>query len=138
MPSPSDPAVVVRRFLDALTAKDADTASALVSDDIAWHNSGLPTIRGRKRFEAALKSMSGPSFSVEIRIHHLAADGDIVLTERTDVLGVGPVATAFWVCGRFEVHDGRITVWDDKYSLGDVLRGSAVGAFRALAGVVRR
>ena len=36
---------------------------------------------------------------------------------------------AFWVCGTFEVHDGRITVWRDRFDFADLtwafLRGDA-------------
>ena len=61
-------------------------------------------------------------------MHHIAADGPVVLTERTDVLGVGPVRAAFWVCGTFEVHDGRITVWRDRFDFADLTWSFVRGA----------
>jgi limonene-1,2-epoxide hydrolase len=67
-------------------------------------------------------------------MHHIASNGPVVLTERTDVLGVGPVSASFWVCGTFEVHDGRITVWRDRFDYADltwaVVRGSVAALFR--------
>ena len=46
-----------------------------------------------------------------------AVNGASVLTERTDVLVIGPVRMQFWVCGVFEVHNGRITLWRDYFDL---------------------
>ena len=38
-----------------------------------------------------------------------------MLTERTDVLERGAFRAGFWVDGTFEVVDGRITVWRDRF-----------------------
>ena len=58
----------------------------------------------------------------------------MVLTERTDVLVAGRVRAEFWVCGTFEVHDGRITLWRDRFDLVDttvaMLRGLLTAPFR--------
>ncbi len=51
----------------------------------------------------------------EARLHHIAAEDGVVLTERTDVIERGAYRPAFWVCGTFEVVDGRITVWRDRF-----------------------
>jgi limonene-1,2-epoxide hydrolase len=60
-----------------------------------------------------------------------------VLTERTDVLVFGPVRLQFWVCGVFEVHNGRITLWRDYFDIFDFtkaigrgLLGAAIPALR--------
>jgi limonene-1,2-epoxide hydrolase len=41
---------------------------------------------------------------------------------------------AFWVCGTFEVRDGRITLWRDRFDYADLtwafLRGTAAGLLR--------
>ena len=67
-----------------------------------------------------------------VHFHHVAADGDVVLTERSDALGVGPVEQRFWVHGRFELRDGRIAVWHDSFDFRDY----AVSLVRGLAGAV--
>ena len=51
----------------------------------------------------------------EVKFHRIAAEGNAVLTERTDALVFGPLRLQFWVCGVFEVHDGRITLWRDYF-----------------------
>jgi limonene-1,2-epoxide hydrolase len=67
----------------------------------------------------------------EARMHHAAAAGEFVLTERTDVLGHGRFETEFWVCGTFRVRDGLIVLWDDHFSWGNLVRSSLLGLVRA-------
>ena len=63
----------------------------------------------------------------EVKIHRIAADGNAVLTERTDALVFGPLRVQFWVCGTFEVHAGRITLWRDYFDAYDIVKGLARG-----------
>jgi limonene-1,2-epoxide hydrolase len=69
----------------------------------------------------------------EVKIHRIAADGNSVLTERTDALIVGPLRLQFWVCGIFEVHNGAITLWRDYFDKFDFL---VKAPLRALVGIV--
>lgn len=119
----------VEKFLTALRDKDLDTADSLLADDLVYQNVGFPTIRGRSRTIKLFKGMQRPSLGFDVKIHRTAADGNTVLNERTDVLAFGPVRLIFWVCGVFEVHDGRITLWRDYFDNVDfakaVVRGVA-------------
>jgi len=136
-PVQTSPAAVVSAFLDALARKDVDAAMALVEDDIVYRNVSLPPVRGvnalRRLFER-WAALSATGF--EVVMHRLAVDGQTVLTERTDVLLFGPVRQQFWVCGTFEVVDGRITLWRDYFDYanfaGGLLRGIAGAAVPAL------
>ena len=65
-------------------------------------------------------------------MHHIAADGDVVLTDRTDILIFGPVRIAFWVTGTFALREGRIVLWHDHFSFENFVRGVVVGVFRAI------
>jgi limonene-1,2-epoxide hydrolase len=103
-----------------------------LSEDVVWRNTGLPTVRGR-RVGGMLRDMERRGIGFEARLHHIAADGDIVLTDRTDVLRYKRWESAFWVCGTFEVRDGRIVLWDDHFSAGNLL----VASVKGLVGVVR-
>jgi len=122
---------LVRDFLEAMAGPDIERAVALLSPDVEWLNTGLPTLRGR-RVHAVLRDMPRRRIGFDVEIHHIAGEGDVVLTDRTDVLWKGPVRSAFWVCGTFTVRDGLITRWDDHYSAGNVLKGLVVGTFRSL------
>ena len=102
----------VETFLYALQDEDFDTAEALVSEDLVWQNVGLTKMRGRRRIMKLFRSGEGRA-GFEVKIHHIATDGSSVLTERTDALIFGPLRLQFWVCGTFELQDGRIRVWRD-------------------------
>ncbi len=131
------PETVVRAFLEALERLDTAAATAMVSDDIVYVNKGLPAVRGRSQFERAMGFLGRYCDDFEARINHLAVDGDIVLTERVDLIGKGDFRPEFWVCGTFEVCDGRIVLWSDHFDFVNVtiacLRSAATMGLRRLA-----
>jgi limonene-1,2-epoxide hydrolase len=120
--SPGDSVSVVRAFLEALAVPDTDRAVELLGLDVEWRNTGLPTFRGKRVF-AMLKDMEKRRVGFGVEIHTIAAQGDVVLTDRTDYLWKGPIKTGFRVRGTFTVRDGLITVWDDAFSWGGLLKG---------------
>lgn len=121
----------VETFLRALADEDFDTADAALDDDLTYENVGLPTIHGRHAAMKLFRRMQGRA-AFEVKIHRSAADGAAVLTERTDALIFGPLRMQFWVCGVFEVHDGRITLWRDYFDFYDIVKATV----RALAALV--
>lgn len=123
----------VERFLTALAHGDADPAAALLTDDIAWKNVGMPTLRGRL-VGRSFHAMNSARVGFDVIVHNIAANDGVVLTERTDMLSFGPVSVEFWVCGTFVLRDGKIAVWHDYFSLGDLVRGTVVGLVRAALG----
>lgn len=127
----TDPALVVRQFLSLLETGQAEAAVGLLAEDVVWRNTSLPTVRG-KRVGRMLEDMERRRIRFSADLHRVAVDGDAVLTERTDYLRYGRWVSSFWVCGTFEVHEGRITLWDDHFSMGNVLAGSVKGLFRML------
>ncbi|MCH7789450.1 MAG: nuclear transport factor 2 family protein [Acidobacteria bacterium] len=121
------PQSVVEAFLAALAAKDAETADALIDDDIEYVNVSLPAVRGRSEFGRVLALLSRPGTGFEVYLHSIAAEGSTVLTERTDVVVIGSVRIQFWVWGRFEVRDGAITLWRDSFDFVDIARATVRG-----------
>ena len=103
-----DPEQTVREFCRLLALPDTKAAVALLADDVVWKNTGLPTFTGRK-VGGLLLDAEKRGVTVDITVHHAAANGDVVLTDRTDVLRKGRWETSFWVRGTFEVRDGKIT-----------------------------
>ena len=128
--APSPPAQVVRDFLDALAGNDLDAALELVADDLVYTNVPMPSLRGRDRLDRAFRPLLG-RFGFRVHFHNVATEDDVVLTERTDALVIGPVVWQFWVYGRFEIVDGRIAVWRDSFDYADV----TVGLVRGLLGI---
>jgi len=116
----------VETFLYAAQDEDFDTAESVLADNIEWQNVGFPTIRGRDRIVKLLRHGEG-RMGFEVKIHRIAAEGNAVLTERTDALILGPLRIQFWVCGVFEVHGGRITLWRDYFDMRDVIKGTVRG-----------
>lgn len=126
---------VVQAFLGHLERMDIDAALALMSEDAVYQNVPLPPDRGKAAVGRTLNRMMGVGSGFRVEHHNIAANGPVVLTERTDVLSVGTVDAAFWVCGTFEVHDGRITLWRDRFDWVDFtlawVRGGAKAALAA-------
>lgn len=129
--TPATSVKTVERFLNALQEQDIDTAESTLAQNLVYQNVGFPTVYGRNRTIKLFRSM--PKWmSFEVKIHRIAADGAAVLTERTDVLAFGPLRVQFWVCGVFEVHEGRITLWRDYFDMLDMIKATV----RGLVGVV--
>ncbi|MFI6367011.1 limonene-1,2-epoxide hydrolase family protein [Nocardia sp. NPDC050630] len=125
-----DAITTVREFFAALEIGAVDEALDLLHPDVVWKNTSLPTVGGGLT-RKILRGLNRDTIGFAAEMHHIAADGDCVLTDRTDILRVGPLRIAFWVCGTFELRDGRIILWHDHFSWENVLRGTAVGLIRA-------
>jgi limonene-1,2-epoxide hydrolase len=129
---PRAPADVVTHFLNALQASDPDAVIALADDDIVYSNVSLPSIRGKDRFARAVRTYFRRNMGFEVIVHNIAENGGSVLTERSDAIILGPFRAQFWVCGVFEVHDGKITLWRDYFDWRD----TTVATIRGLLGIV--
>ncbi|OBI88493.1 limonene-1,2-epoxide hydrolase family protein [Mycobacterium asiaticum] len=127
----SDNIRTVEGFLYALQDQDFETADAALHDDLVYENYGYSRIRGGRKVAKLFRKMEG-RIGFEVKFHRVAADGSAVLTERTDALIFGPLRLQFWVCGIFEVQDGRIILWRDYFDSYDFLKATV----RGLVGVV--
>ncbi|WP_300641529.1 limonene-1,2-epoxide hydrolase family protein [Nocardioides sp.] len=128
-----DQVSVVTTFLDALAAGDSRTAVDLLDSDVEWRNTGLPTLRGRRATGALLgMEKRRVGFGYEMHAVAVSADGDSVLTDRTDWITLGRFRTDFWVRGTFTLREGRILVWDDAFSMGSFATGSLRGLLRVV------
>ncbi len=125
----TDSATIVRAFFAALEDRAVKQALELADDRIVWRNTSLPTVRG-KLVGRLLRGMDKDWMGFRADFHHIAADGDVVLTERTDYLRLGRLEIDFWVCGTFELKNGRIVLWHDHFSWGNVLGGTVRGLSR--------
>ena len=128
----------VLRFLDLLQAGDVDTASDLLAPDVRYTNVSLPTIRGREAVHRVLRTaLDLPGAGFEADVHSIAAAGNTVLTERVDVLRCGPVRIRFWVCGRFDVVDGRVVLWRDYFDWWNFVTATLRGLLGGIRGSTR-
>ena len=133
--SPADPSPTAKdtvlEFLHALEAQDHDTVEALLAPDVRYTNVSLPTLRGSKLVTGVIRRALRPGTGFAVKNHNIAVDGNTVMTERTDILKVGPLHIGFWVCGTFRVEDGQITLWRDYFDWWNITKGTV----RGLAGV---
>ncbi len=120
-------ATVVRAFLASLELRDVERAVNLVAEDLVYENVSLPTVHGREALRRVLGAALKLATGFEAHTHRIAVNGPVVLTERTDVLEVGRLRVAFWVCGTFEVRDGRITLWRDHFDWLNVTSATVRG-----------
>ncbi len=128
----ASPVAIVERFLDLFVATEDDEAVDLLTVDVLYENTGLPAVRGREQVRRIFRAARRLGGRFEYRMHAISVDGESVLTERTDALEWGRMRVQFWVCGRFDVRDGEIVLWRDRF---DYLTFS-VAFLRGLLGIV--
>lgn len=133
----TDAVATVTTFLDALSRLDIDAALALLAEDIVYQNVSLPKAQGKTAVAKQLGLMGRYCTGFEAINHRIVGDGNTVLTERTDIIEIGKVRSEFWVCGTFEVRDGRIVLWRDYFDWANILAATAKGAGKALVGLAK-
>ncbi len=121
----------VETFLYGLQDENFDAADATLADNILYQNVGYTTMRGRQRIIKLFRMGQG-RYRFEVKFHRVAVDGNAVLTERTDAIIIGRFRMQFWVCGVFEVHGGKITLWRDYFDAFDIF---VKAPLRGLAGI---
>lgn len=132
---------VVETFLPAaLRDRDFDLVSSLLADDVVYENVGYPTFRGAQRIVKAFRDMESrtPMVKWDVEIHRIASSGASVMTERTDSIIIGRFRADFWVCGVFDVHDGKITLWRDYFDVMDLAKGTIRGLLALALPSMRR
>jgi limonene-1,2-epoxide hydrolase len=122
------PIEIVESFLYAMRDENYDAMRGALDDEVVCHSVGMPIVRGAHRAVNMLRRLLQlPGAGFDVKIHRIAAEGTSVLTERTDVMLYGPLRIQFWVCGVFEVRDGRITLWRDYFDFLDVVKATVRG-----------
>lgn len=105
----------VLAFIEAWNRLDQERIYALMAEDILYHNMPLEPVRGRAGVRAHLDAW--PVDACEWELLHIAARGNVVLTERVDRFRRGEDRIVVPVMGAFEVADGLITHWRDYFDL---------------------
>jgi limonene-1,2-epoxide hydrolase len=108
---------LVQEFCDRMVDRDAEALRPLLADDAVYQNTGMPASVGVDAIIANLTGQFGAfPDSYEYRMQHIVADGDVVMTERLDMIG-GPDGTLHGVpvMGTFVVTDGKISRWTDYW-----------------------
>lgn len=122
----------VELFLD-LSQRGDQQAADLLHPDVDLTMS-MPTIRGKRNVLRVCRMLK--SFTI-VHVGSIAADGDIVLSERIDRLSIGPIRVHVWVNARFTVQDGRIISWRDYGDPWDLGSGLVRGVLGLLIPALR-
>ncbi|HEX4251138.1 MAG TPA: limonene-1,2-epoxide hydrolase family protein [Pseudonocardia sp.] len=128
----TDSVATVKAFLDALGRLDTDAALSLLAEDVVYQNVSLPKATGKAAVAKQLALFGRYCTGFEAINHRIVGDGATVLTERTDIIEVRKIRSEFWVCGTFEVRDGKIVLWRDYFDWANFLAAAAKGAGRAV------
>lgn len=116
----SKPIEVVREFCDLMAKRDTEAVRPYLADDAVYQNTGMLATVG---IGAVLENLGGQFAmfpdSYEYRVQHIVADGDVVMTERLDMIkGPDGGLHGVPVMGTFVVCDGKITRWTDYFDTG--------------------
>jgi limonene-1,2-epoxide hydrolase len=113
----TDAAAVVNSFLARICARDLEGALELVTDDCEYDNVPIRKVSGPDGIRATLAPFLAGCTGVDWIVHHQAAEGDVVMNERTDRFEMGGRWVELGVAGLFVVRDGRIALWRDYFDL---------------------
>jgi limonene-1,2-epoxide hydrolase len=134
VPTPASGIRVVEDLFEALKALDIERALRLLSDDIVYENVPFPPDRGKRAVERTLRLMGRVVDEFDVRMHNIVEHDGVVLTERTDIGRGRWVDLEFWCCGTFEIENGKIRVWRDRFDVGSVFVQLATSPLRRLLG----
>lgn len=112
-----NPICQVEGFIEAWNQSDLAAIEAALDDAVIYHNIPMEPIAGKNPVVEVIRGFLAGTTACNWETHHIAANGPIVMTERTDqfTLANGREA-AVRVMGTFEIAaDGRITHWRDYF-----------------------
>ena len=114
---------LVEAFCAAWKARDVDDIVSYFADDAVYHNIPIDPVTGPEAIRTFIEGFLGGVDSVTFEVRHIAAAGDVVLTERVDVFEAPGKRIELPVMGTFEVRDGRIAAWRDYFDLQQFMGG---------------
>ena len=118
----SDGAIdVVRRFCAAWADGDVEALLEYFTDDAVYHNIPIAPVTGRDAIRTTIEGFAAGVEKIEFRVDNIAADGDVVLTERVDVFTTPAATIELPVMGTFEIRDGKIAAWRDYFDMNQFM-----------------
>ena len=108
---------LIRRFCAAWNTIDIPTILDFFADDCVYHNMPIQPIQGKDAIKGVIEQFTAPFERCPWEILHIAAAGDVVLTERIDRFIGADKTVELPVMGVFELRDGKIAAWRDYFDL---------------------
>jgi limonene-1,2-epoxide hydrolase len=117
-----NPAIeIVKSFIASWKTVDIDHIMSFLSEDIFYHNIPMEPVSGLAATRASFKSMDKLE-SADWELLNIAANGNVVLTERIDRFVISGKSLSIPVMGVFEVENGKIKAWRDYFDLATFTR----------------
>ena len=115
------PLETVNAFMAAAAKRDYDTALALLTDDVEYHNIPLEPVYGPAAVKDTIEALLASGSDADWVVHREVEQGDIVMNERTDKFLQGDRWLELPVAGVFVIRDGKIAVWHDYFDLATIV-----------------
>ncbi len=109
---------LVREFCDLMETRDAEKLRSFLADDAVYQNVGMPASFGVDDIVTNLAGQFGmfpDSYAYETI--NIVGDGDVVMTERLDLIGTPSGVKGVPVMGTFVLRDGKIIRWTDYFDI---------------------
>ena len=113
----SESETIVRDFCAAWERRDIDELLGFFTEDGVYHNIPTDPAKGHDAIRGVMNLFVPMSKGIEFRIDHLAAEGDVVFTERVDSFVLEKGTISLPVAGVFEIRDGKIAAWRDYFDM---------------------
>lgn len=109
----------VKDFIGCWNSGDMDGVYTLMADDIIWDNIPMGPVQGIDGCKGLMANFP-PMEGVEFVTHHIMANGNVVMTERTDKFLIAGRWRPIRLMGIFEVNDaGKIQHWRDYFDMAE-------------------
>ena len=123
---------LIRTFIARLSARDIETAAAMVSADFEYDNVPMGKAFGPDGLRNTLTGFFAMLDDVDWQVIRQTSTGDMssgtVLNERDDRVNLKGTWHSLPVAGVFEVRDGIITLWRDYFDRQTLMEIMAAGS----------
>lgn len=123
------PQQTVEAFIGHWNACDVDAMLSLCAEGIVYHNIPMEPVVGTAQMRAMVAGFLADIAACDWQTHAIAANGNTVLTERTDIFHFRDGRrAAVRVMGTFEIDEGGlIAAWRDYFDMLEFQREFAAG-----------
>src|SRR3954464_9682232 len=115
------PTQVVTDFCAAWEKLDVEEILGYFTPDAVYHNIPVDPCVGVEAIRAMMQMFTTGVERIEFRVRNIAANGNIVMTERVDVFVQPDKSIELPVMGTFEIVDGKIAAWRDYFDLNQYM-----------------
>lgn len=114
----SDPAEVVRQFIQAWSRLDVEELVGWFAEDGIYHNMPIAPVQGHAALRPFIAAFAGGWAETQWDVRNLAVSGQTVFAERIDrTVTRDGKRVDLPCCGVFEVEGGKIKVWRDYFDM---------------------